>query len=199
VFAPGATADVRFAIMSVAKDIARVGGIDLGFDPNLSDVEIMNKIRTTASQLAAKGNNPAARTLETIAGSFPNIKMQKATMDEILANMYTQSYMDRVYAQFSNKYVNESAGAGNDGAIQFSKLMPPKKQAQIKDGIKQLLGTYPLNKDKTARVKDPKSGRYENVIVAYQKGHIDKEQFNLIAEELTGLKNMSSIIGGVSQ
>ena len=196
----GPTAPTRYAILGYLNDAAKLLNVNLGINETMKDAEIMDKIRNTASQLATQGNSKAARWLETIASTFPNISMQLGTMNTILANMYTQAYTDRVYAQFADKYINESSGQGTDVREQFSKLMPPQKQTQIKDAVLTLLESHQedIGPDGKSRgwIRDPDTGRYENLVSAYLGGKLSTEAFNKRAFEITGIKNMSSIIGG---
>jgi hypothetical protein len=177
-------------------------GTDFGFSKLNSDNDILNKMRNVAAN--AGSESKAARWIEAMASTLPNMGLNPDANKTLVSNMYVDNFRKRNMTEFAKTYAVASRGQGTDIETAFNTIKgnEPQKYTDLQNGIVKLLGAHQLQIDpqtgKTTNkwLMDPRTQHFETPVSMYLEGHMTKDEFNAAAYKITGIKNMAAVFGG---
>jgi hypothetical protein len=207
-FAPGPLAPKIYKTIAEFNQGAAAFGIDLGLTDKMNAQEIMQKFGNAIANQTSESK--AAKWIESVAMSLPNIGLQLPTIQALATNPYAERYTAQLRANTANKLWTESQGQDTSIANHVNSVVPADTAPKIQKALMQLMNSH-QSKDvigsdgkpvmdtngqpKQEWVQNPQSGRYETLVSAFQNKLISPKVFDERAYQITGIQGMSKVLG----
>jgi len=207
-FTPGPLAPKVYKTIGELNQAAAALHIDLGLTDNMNADDIMKKFGNSIANQTSESK--AARWIESVAMSLPNIGIQLPTIQALATNPYAERYAAQLRANTANKLWNESQGQDTSIANHVNSVVPADTAPKIQKALMKLMNSHQTKdvtdangkpvmdtngQPKQEWVQNPQSGRYETLISAFQNKLISPKVFDERAYQITGIQGMSKVLG----
>ena len=182
----GAGANIRYLAANYFNQL--IPGLGATAD-NLSNAEVANKIATYSAQNV--GNDAAAVWKGALSKAQPNVELQKATSNELMAAALVNQKREIDRGQFSNAYGQVTYNHGGSGNVVFDKVNPPALYQRDQAIFQDMMNNKGVPMQD---MNDPKKQVTENPVTALLNGRWTPQEFDAWADgaygSRYGIKNL---------